>query len=102
MNQVILKIILIVTSLGVGMALTCFDFENIFHIWWVSLVLLFLLMAEVSCRNKNYFGIFFISFKAMGYELNQSEKNFCAAVLAFMVSPFLYMLIMAVYEKVAS
>lgn len=101
MNSKNIKIIFILIALMAGGITAYLDIGNIIYIWMVSIVLLAILIARVSYRNKNYLGMFFTSFKAAGYELTKTEKDIGVIILVFMASPSIFMLILGLYGKIA-
>ena len=101
MNSRSIKILFIILALILGGVAAYLDVSNIFYVWSLSAALLAILLAKVSYRNKNYLGMFFTSFKAAGYELTKVEKDIGVVILIFMASPFIFMLIMALYGTIA-
>jgi len=100
MEDKTIKVFFVVLAMVLGGYVTYLDIENIRYVLGGSGFLLAALIAKISYRNKNYLGMFFTSFKAMSYSLNNSERNIGIFLLSFLASPFIFMLIMSAYGKI--
>ncbi len=97
MNYRSVKIASRIIALVLGASLFYLKIISAFYIFAISGLLLGMLMVKVKFRNKDYFGIPVASVKSASFEYSKVEKDIAVAILLFMASPFIYMLLAAVY-----